>query len=206
MMSKDLTKSSEAKLQQEELRRRMLARLSPSGLGATVKDVGEYPSNVCLLLDRTGSMCLHVGDAGKMVPAIDELRRLAGMFPGVRKFQYSDKIQELKPGEEIGNPSGGNNEPLAFTTLKTLGIKEVVLITDGHPDDEEASLKAAVGLKISVCYIGPPPPSSFLLRLCKMTGGTYETCSLTSLKKLESTVKERLALAAPKMEGGPIQL
>jgi hypothetical protein len=127
----------------------------------------------------------------------------------VRKFDYSDDIRELRPGEECREPMGNNNEPVAFRTLKGLGIRHVVMITDGWPDDPKASLREAIGLKIDIIYIGPPPPPRFLQDLAAATGGSFDGASVTFAKEdgaraLEGKIKG--LLPAPTPTKGAIQL
>lgn len=162
---KDLTRR---KTDEEELAERPQDTLSQRIRAAVQRTQGsreESPDGVALLLDVTGSM---YGDP------IRKLRESARAFPTLRRFEYADDVHELKPGEELREPYGNNKEPLAFTTLKRLGIRRVVMITDGYPDDPQASLDAAKGLRIDIIYIGPPPPPKFLQDLARATGGSYD--------------------------------
>lgn len=169
-----------------------LAKLRPDGGGIS----GDF----ALLLDTTGSMW---GDK------IRKLRESVRAFTGVRKFQYDEDIQELKEGEECREPYGENNEPRAFTHLKSLGIGRIVLITDGYPNYPEESLAAAKGLHIDIIYIGPPPPPQFLKDLAAQCGGTFdphvEFAREAGARTLESKI--RGLLPAPSEEKkGPICL
>jgi len=170
--------------------------------------MGSVSGDAVLLLDRSGSMAAGVG-AGELCwrfdgpSRIEELRKLCKQFPGVRKFQYNQAIQELKPGQEVGEPTGDNNEPVAFNFLKSLGIHEVVIITDGGFDDSVGTLKAAKGLKISALYVGPLPAPIALKQLVDQCGGTYAEGSLVELQKMVTTVKNLLLIDAPR---GPIAL
>ena len=163
---------------------------------------GGIPSTTCLLLDRTGSMMAGVGNDWSMdgPSRIEELRKLAKEFPGVRKFQYSDSIEELREGQEIGRPSGGNNEPKAFSYLKTLGMRHVLLLTDGGADDPKAALVAARGLKFSIWYIGPHPAPGFLFDLAAQSGGKFNpNADLAEMQKIIKEVKDVLLLDSPKV-------
>ncbi len=164
---------------------------------AIANKFGSVSGEAALLLDTTGSM---YGDK------IKKLRESVRAFPGVRRFQYADDFVELVPGREVREPGGGNNEPLAFTSLKQLGIKHVVMITDGYPDNPEESLRAATGLKIDIIYIGPQPAPDFLRQLALKTGGSYDgTVTFSSLdganqleKKMRLCLEAGSATEAPK--------
>jgi len=191
---------TEQEIQRDELRRRMVEKLKQPGLTRESGKPGKFPSTSCLLLDRSGSMAMRVGDKSMRSSRIQELRKLAEMFPGVRKFQYDHEVSELWEGEMIADARGDNDEPLAFEYVKKHGIRHVVLLSDGGADNPRKALEAAKGLKVDVCYIGPEPMPQFLVDLANQSGGTAQKGNLTMLKELESKVRERLLIEAPPWE------
>lgn len=149
-------------------------------------------NEVCLLLDRTGSMW------GRPLELLNAAVR---DFKGIKRFSYADDITEVHEGQEIVNASGGNNEPTAFRYLKAHGFKHVIIVTDGVPDYPVESLSAAKGLKIDVIYIGPPPEPEFLRRLAASTGGTYNRTEIQVTKALTAVIRGFLPVGD---EGGSI--
>jgi hypothetical protein len=192
-MGKELEKKAERQIEQDRLRRKMIDRLR----GRTDSD-----SSKALLLDRSGSMAMHIGDRSSHSTRMQELRKLVAAFPDVRKFQYDHEISELKPGEEISDARGDNDEVLAFNFVKAAGVNHIVLLSDGGADHPRAALQAARGLKVDVCYIGPEPMPQFLIDLARQSGTTPHQGDLTMLKELTATVKERLLLQESSTPGG----
>jgi hypothetical protein len=150
-------------------------------------------------------MCCPIGDKGYASSRIDEVRKIARQFTGLRKFQYNHTTQELRNEEEVGVAEGDNNEPVAFETVKQAGVQHVIFVTDGGADNPKKALKAAKGLKIDIFYIGPEPIPQFLVDLAKQTGGTFDP-KVSLIKELASNIKQRLLIDAPKKKKGPITL
>lgn len=140
-----------------------------------------------LLLDFSYSMDESVGD-GSYKTKVQALREIIREFPNTRKFSFGTSCSE----GVWEQPSGGTNMALAFETVKNADIREIVLITDGMPDSEEAALRAAQGLKIDIVYVGPQPSPPFLARLAQVTGGTFGAGSLAEPKLLTEKVKQLL--------------
>lgn len=195
-MSKELSRmGSPPETLQSRLRESLQSKF---GTQTRMEFSGEQP---VLLLDTTGSM---------WGSPIKKLREAIRPFSGIRRFWYNDSISELGQGDEIPEPKGGNNEPKAFNFLKSLGIKHLILVTDGHPDDPPGALRAAAGLKIDIIYIGPEPVPQFLRDLAGATGGSFDSIKFSAEggKLLENSIRARLLIEAPKEDkkGGAIQL
>ena len=156
------------------------------------QDRGLPDPSQALVLDISGSMAATLGPN---VRAIDELRKVADQFRDVRRFEFHSSTREIQANEKIGDPRGGTNLALALMTVKAKGIKHAVVITDGQPDDEDAALAAAKGMKIDVFYIGPDPAPEFCRDLARETGGEYGKASLHAPKALGQAV--RALLPAP---------
>ncbi len=143
-----------------------------------------------LLLDCSASMR---EDAGEGKTKWEALRSLLPQFGPARRFAFGSRCLETAA---LPQPNGSTDMADAFATLKRAGIRHAVLITDGEPDDENAALREARGLRLDIFYVGPPPAPPFLARLAKATGGTAHTSSLrdAAAKRLVARVKEILAL------------
>lgn len=191
-MSRELERSSPGDLK-ERLRNALAGKFGPP------TPAYSPDGNPVLLLDTTGSMRTGEDYWATHIRAIDRLREAIRPFRGLRRFWYNDDCRELMPGEEIPEPQGNNNEPKAFRLLKTLGIKNLILVTDGAPDSASESLRAAEGLHIDIIYIGPPPPPKFLEDLARKCGGSFDVVKFSTdgAKMLESAIQKRLMIEAP---------
>lgn len=184
----------QSKPREESLQERLRNSLT-SKLGGPVAFSGES----CLLCDTSGSMAHYIG---ANTSKIDELRKLAADFKDIRRFQFSSNVFELTKEQEIGDAQGGTNMSHAFSFLKAAGLKHVVLITDGMPDNPTTALKEAVGLRIDIFYVGTDPAPEFLRLLAQQTGGSYGKASLEMRQAL--TAQVRKLIEGPK--GGGIVL
>lgn len=149
-----------------------------------------------LLLDVSGSMESWISPN---VRAIDELAKVAREFQGVRKFEFASSTREMKPTDNPGDGDTvgtGTNVALALLTAKSKGVLHAIVITDGQPDDADAALRAAKGIRVDVFYIGPDPAPQFCRDLANQTGGQYGRASLKAAKALTASV--RALLPAPK--------
>src|SRR3989304_5281389 len=138
-----------------------------------------YNLDKALLLDTSYSMTATVEyQDGQPVKAIDNLRTLTEQFKHIRKFSFDSRVQEI--GNWIPEPTGGTDLAGAFNYLKQQGCRQIVLMTDGCPDNEESALTAAIGLHIDIYYIGSGSTPDFLNRLAKQSGGSVGSSLLTS--------------------------
>ena len=178
---KELIPARDTKSFQERLRSKLSEKFQADHLSNPTE---------CLLLDVTGSMW------GRPIERLREATR--AFSKSVRRFCYNETCWELASSEEIPEPLNQNYEHIAFTHLKAQGIQHVIMITDGGSNSPEKSLKAAIGLKIDIIYIGPPPRPKFLEDLAKATGGSFDNIKFDSdsASKLLNT-KIRGLLPAP---------
>lgn len=181
-MSRELLRrhqSSEVSFQ-DRLRQSLQTKL---GGGVT------YSPDSALLLDTSGSMADYIG---ANQTKWDELKKLAQQFTDIRRFAFSSNCTELGPAEIIPYAAGGTSMGLAFDTVKIKGIKHLVMITDGCPDNPQGALQSAQGLKIDVFYVGPDPAPDFLKELARVTGGAYGKATLQARAALEAQVRKML--------------
>jgi hypothetical protein len=161
-----------------------IVRTTPSNPGA----------RQCLLLDVSGSMSEECEPGRSKWQA---LRALLPQFALAQMFAFSDDVRPCGPAS-LPPPSSGTNMAGAFIYLKSHRIGHAVLITDGLPNDEEAALREARGLRLDIFYVGPAPRPAFLDRLAAATGGSAQTASLktSSQPQLAKAVRAMLALPA----------
>jgi uncharacterized protein with von Willebrand factor type A (vWA) domain len=133
---------------------------------------------VIVLIDQSGSMGAKDAPGGltRFDAADEELMRLQKAHPGqVAVISFSTNVQ-FNPG---GLP---NREGMTTDMAKALdfariadGASRIVLISDGEPDSESATLEAARKYRhpIHTIYIGPEDSHgrAFLSRLASATGG-----------------------------------
>lgn len=186
-----------------------------SGTGSPVRfedrllaalNVQGPPRNSALMLDVSGSMATPLGPNERR---IDKLRILVGQFRDQRRFEFSYGCSELTASESPSEPAGGTNMTEAFNCAKREKLTHLVLITDGEPDNADTALEAAKGMKIDVFYVGDDgnqKAKDFLVKLGKVTGGSYGKVSLDQTKALAEKI--RLCLPSPgfPVGKGPIAL
>ena len=137
----------------------------------------EIDARPILLLDVSGSMHQYVNNKRK----IDILRETVANFTGVRMFVFSTYTNETK---YIPEPQESTDLANAFRYLKSYINKDtnLVLVSDGEPNDSESALNEALSLHIpvNVVYIGNIGSSGedFMKMLARITNGkeiTVET-------------------------------
>jgi Mg-chelatase subunit ChlD len=135
--------------------------------------------DVIVLIDQSGSMSQKDAPGGKSrFDAADaELTRIQQNNPGKVGVIAFSSYAVFCPGGMPIRLSGGTNmaEALKFVHVADdTGIK-IILISDGEPDSESATLEQARRFKsqINTLYIGPEMGSGreFLQKLAKATGG-----------------------------------
>lgn len=152
----------------------------------------------CLLLDISGSMDNRIPseEEGVEPRAIEVLFKAVRETPecaGLKPFVFGSDCHpiELIPSEEDAlnfNTSGSTNLGGAFEAVKRSGFYSAILVTDGVPDSEQYAITSAIGMRLGIIYIGPPPVPGFLKRLAEATDGTFALADLRDIKALESAI------------------
>jgi len=145
----------------------------PKDTGATAGAAARRsaPQTRVVLADVSRSM----GERAAGRRKIDALREsLSGVDATV--IAFSDRLTELPPGAAAPEPDGGTALHLALDHAACLGATHVLVISDGHPDDPGAALRAADRLRarIDVIYCGPDRDVEgieFMRRLARGGGG-----------------------------------
>lgn len=135
---------------------------------------------VIVLIDQSGSMSAEDAPGGRSrYDAADaELTRLQKMHPGqVAVIAFSSRVT-FCPGGVPNREGNTTNMARALDFARVAdGASQIVLISDGLPDNEGATLTAAQQYRhpIHTIYIGPEDDRDggrrFLARLAAATGG-----------------------------------
>lgn len=152
----------------------------------------------CLLLDISGSMDNSVpseedGIEPRAVEVLFKAVRETPECAGLKPFVFGSHCDPLEaiPSEEAAlnfRTEGCTNLTGAFDTVKQAGFYSAILVTDGQPDNEQSAIMAAMGMRLGIIYIGPPPVPAFLKRLAEATDGTFQLADLRDIKALESAI------------------
>lgn len=146
----------------------------------SLMDKIKQKENKVLLLDISGSMDAHMHESNKT--RWDVLKEVYERLGCPRAFQFDDTCEEVSREVPLSRPRGGTAMDVALLHLKnTCDIKNIVIVTDGQPNNEDAALRAAQGMQIDCIYIGPQPIPDFLNRLTGRTGGKFESIDITSI-------------------------
>jgi uncharacterized protein with von Willebrand factor type A (vWA) domain len=134
---------------------------------------------VCVLYDVSFSM-LEYARAGKR--KIDLLRDAHADLRGAAiSIAFAGSAQAVA---DLPQPGGGTALHLALDEAAKANPRSVVVITDGHPDNEVSALASARKLKgtIDVIYCGPESDLEaigFLLKLTKLGAGRFVNVDLS---------------------------
>jgi hypothetical protein len=152
-----------------------------------------------LLCDVSGSMSALLDSNENIhehVTAIDVVNSLVKDFPGADVYEFYTHCNKI-PKDYVMSPKGSTNLTGAFATVKSQGVKELVLLTDGAPDNPQEALRESQGLVLNIIYIGPAPTPDFLLKL-----GGVGSNKIDSVKLLRaSSAKEGKEQIASKIKG-----
>jgi len=135
------------------------------------KAIAKATEGIVLLLDVSGSMSEPVGGKRK----IDHLREAVNAYPNLKKVSFSEHIYD----GSIPEPQTTTDMAGGFHYLQSLQPKEVILISDGLPNDPQTAINKAkvLGCPVNIIYIGPggDEGEAFMKRLAAETGGQQVT-------------------------------
>jgi hypothetical protein len=121
---------------------------------------------------------------------------------GARLFAFESTVTEIESPEQLPVPQGGTALHLALERAAELCPGEVVVISDGAPNDAEAALAAARKLPgvVQAIFVGDEVRNreavQFMTRLARENGGRVITRRLSD-PAFESSVRAVLGLPAP---------
>lgn len=137
---------------------------------------GAGGSGQVVLADVSSSMAEMAGSRSKIQVLREALTAERG---AARIIAFSSTPTEARTAEEIPDPCGGTALHLAIDLAATLRPARTLVISDGHPDDEEKAFRAAEALPgvIDVLYVGPEDDARairFMRRLARAGAGRCE--------------------------------
>lgn len=99
-------------------------------------------------------------------------------------------------------PDGSTNLAAALYEAAKLSPAEVIVISDGRPDDEEAAIHAAAAIPgvISTFFCGADSDvrgKAFLARLARVGGGEFACKDIGKCVSIESEIRGIIALDKP---------
>lgn len=158
----------------------------PGSIKAIADTTGQDVMNVLMgveaiiLLDQSGSMnAIDTRDGmTRFEVADEELLNLQQMYPGkIALVSFSDRAQFCPSGVPVRMGQGTDMvAPLRWIVAAGAdGLFDVIMVSDGEPDDAEKTLRFARDMKgaIHTIYIGEEGGrgANFLRRLATATGG-----------------------------------
>jgi hypothetical protein len=121
----------------------------------------------------------------------EELTKLQAEMPGqIALFAFSDRVQFTPSGvlPETGKLGSTTKMSAALKHVKTMGLDidgiRIMLVSDGEPNDQKATLDQAAKFtqRIDTIFVGPEGSkgASFLDELAKASGGIAATADCVS--------------------------
>ncbi len=145
--------------------------------------------NKVLLIDVSGSMSDRINSEATKWSIMNNIIQ---DLTGFRRFAFNDDCYEILENQRMPHAWAGTAMHRAFDKIKNENLKEVILVTDGFPDNAELALKSAEGLKMNIIYIGPLPVPDFLNKLASQCSGIATPVDLIKeggIKFLENKIK-----------------
>jgi hypothetical protein len=132
----------------------------------------------------------------------EKLGRIWVSLLGARLFAFNSTVEEIESPERLPVPQGSTGLHLALERAAELYPAEVVVISDGAPDDAERALAVARKLPgvVTAIFTGDEVHNrqavEFMTRLAKENGGRVITRRL-SHPAFEASIRAVLGLPAP---------
>ena len=170
--------------------------MSRHEISLRAKDAPE-PASLVVLADVSGSM---KGD--KIQRLQRELRSIWPERPGARLLSFASSLSWCDSPSDLPGAAGSTNLTGALDVAADVWPGEVLVISDGMPDNPASALEAAKKIPgtISVLFVGSDDDregAEFLRKLALMGGG--ESChkDLAKHSSLASELRSMLALPPP---------
>jgi Mg-chelatase subunit ChlD len=160
------------------------------------KDTPEAASLV-ILADVSGSMR---GD--KIIRLKRELRAIWGERSGAKLMSFATNLHWLDGPDDLPPAGGSTDLAGALEAAAPTWPGEVLVISDGQPEDEDRALAAAklIPGTISVLFVGSDDDregQAFLQKLATLGGGEFCHKDLAKHSSLASELRSMLALPPP---------
>jgi len=163
----------------------------------------DCTDTVVVLADCSGSMAEAAGTEKKEALLRQALIHVLPSLPTARLYGFHSIPVPVSIPEQLPSATGSTALHLALEAAQREKPIRTLVISDGHPDSEDAAMQAASSLtgRIDVLYIGPDGDAAaiaFLRRLAMHGGGTIHTHDLVRLRtSLLPSLHTALLLPAP---------
>ncbi len=179
-------------------------------------------SNI-LLLDKSSSMSFST-DANSLFDVSHGNRRIDRLWEVIQSLRAKNihfRVCEFGNDPEWSDsvvcpdPFGSTNLTKALEFVRSENPSQILLISDGEPDNADSALELAMEMrvKVNVFFVGPNnsyDAIAFCQRLASITGGTYNYGDISTTQNLigMGTKIEQLLLpgAGETTQKGAIQL
>lgn len=133
-----------------------------------------------LLVDISGSMSEYAYENKSKIDCVKQITK--NLPESLIKFEFEDHCKEVK---FISYPKNGTRLGRALFQLSQdiRKFKQIILITDGLPDDGDYAIevKNQYKLNLHIIYVGPKPMPDFIKKITD----SYEDIQMTNLGKVE---------------------
>lgn len=155
------------------------------------------PASLVILADVSGSMR---GD--KIARLKRELTAVWAEIPGARLMSFATDLRWLGGPGSLPAAGGGTDLKGALIAALEVWPGEVLVISDGLPDDQAGALEAARQIPgtISVLFVGADEDhggAEFMRKLALLGGGMYAAKDLAKHVAISSDLRGMLALPPP---------
>jgi hypothetical protein len=160
----------------------------------------EEENDCVLLLDVSGSMADYAGEKTKIQQLSEVVN--SGDFKKLKKIIFSGFVREV---QFVDLRTYGSTDLASGVRYLSVfpGLKKVILVSDGCPDDEYSALNegrilASRGVKVDIIYLGPggDQGEAFMKQLAALTGGQATTIKTSNLLIAEDIKREMKLLLA----------
>jgi len=180
------------------------AKKAPEGRASQalkrVKDASEFEFLLC---DISSSMLEPAAGGKQKFNLLEEA--LEGLKNSSLRVVYFSSSCREGTLDRVPYPGGGTALHLALAYAGKFRPKRTVIISDGHPDNQNLALQEADSMTgtIDVLYCGPETDTegiAFLQALTTRTGGRTVTCDLVKQSSLAAPLTK--LLAPPQIQKG----
>jgi len=126
--------------------------------------------------------------AGRRIDLLKKALAEVVDIKSIPTFAFDSVVVKLTSVLEIHEPRGFTDMAKAFNEVRRYGYTNLILVTDGYPDNAEQALNAAIGMCIDIVYVGPEPIPRFLQRLADQCQGTLQIGKLADVKAITRTI------------------
>ena len=161
----------------------------------TKREIQDTASTV-IIADVSGSM------RGDKITRLK--RELSNLWPEInaRLLAFSDVARWCDGPNDLPEVGGSTNLRRALELAAKVWPSEVIVISDGRPQDETGALDAAslIPGTVSVLFVGPDDDqigADFMRRLAALGGGLFAHRDLARNLAIGDDLRKMLALPAP---------